>query len=70
MEHSCKCCDLIFSLVQLLFAFVSIRIAKFSFSEKAVLATQSSMCLCCQAEEPTINPPMSFYLAVYSNNIQ
>ena len=42
MEHSCKCCDLIFSLVQLLFAFVSIRIAKFSFSEKAVLATQSS----------------------------
>ena len=45
MEHSCKCCDLIFSLVQLLFAFVSIRIAKFSFSEKAVLATQSSMCL-------------------------
>ena len=45
MEHSCKCCDLIFSLVQLLFAFVSIRIAKFSFSEKAVLGTQSSMCL-------------------------
>ena len=45
MEHSCKCCDLILSLVQLLFSFVSIRIAKFSFSEKAVLATQSSMCL-------------------------
>ena len=45
MEHSCKCCDLIFSLVQLLFAFVSTRIAKFSFSEKAVLATQSFMCL-------------------------
>ena len=45
MEHSCKCCDLILSLVQLLFAFVSIRIAKFSFSEKAVLATKSSMCL-------------------------
>ena len=42
MEHSCKCCDLISSLVQLLFSFVSIRIAKFSFSEKAVLATQSS----------------------------
>ena len=45
MEHSSKCCDLILSLVQLLFSFVSIRIAKFSFSEKAVLATQSSMCL-------------------------
>ena len=45
MEHSCKCCDLILSLVQFLFSFVSIRIAKFSFSEKAVLATQSSMCL-------------------------
>ena len=45
MEHSCKCCDLILSLVQLLFFFVSIRIAKFSFPEKAVLATQSSMCL-------------------------
>ena len=45
MEHSCKCCDLILSLAQLLFSFVSIRIAKFSFSEKAVLATQSSMCL-------------------------
>ena len=45
MEHSCKCCDLILSLVQLLFSFVSIRITKFSFSEKAVLATQSSMCL-------------------------
>ena len=45
MEHSCKCSDLILSLVQLLFTFVSIRIAKFSFSEKAVLATQSSMCL-------------------------
>ena len=45
MEHSCKCCDLILSLVQLLFSFVSIRIAKFSFPEKAVLATQSSMCL-------------------------
>ena len=29
MEHSCKCCDLILSLVQLLFSFVSIRIAKF-----------------------------------------
>ena len=42
MEHSCKCCDLILSLVQLLFSFVSIRIAKFSFPEKAVLATQSS----------------------------
>ena len=45
MEHSCKCCDLILSLVQLLFSFVSIRITKFSFPEKAVLATQSSMCL-------------------------
>ena len=45
MEHLCKCCDLILSFVQLLFAFVSIRIAKFSFSEKAVLATKSSMCL-------------------------
>ena len=45
MEHSCKCCDLILTLVQLLVSFVSIRIAKFSFSEKAVLATQSSMCL-------------------------
>ena len=44
LEHSCKCCDLISSLVQFLFSFVSIRIAKFSFSEKAVLATQSSMC--------------------------
>ena len=47
MEHSCKCWDLILSLVQLLFSFVSIRIAKFSFSEKSVLATHesSSMCL-------------------------
>ena len=45
MKHSCKCCDLILSLVQLLFSFVSIRIAKFSFSKKAVLATRSSMCL-------------------------
>ena len=45
MEHSCKCCDLILSLVQFLFSFVSIRIAKFSFSEKAVLTTQPSMCL-------------------------
>ena len=42
-EHSCKCCDLILSLVQLLFSFVSI-LPNF-FSEKAVLATQSSMCL-------------------------
>ena len=45
IEHSCNCCDLIFSLVQLLFALVSIRIAKFSFSETAVLATHSPMCL-------------------------
>ena len=44
MEHSCKCCDLILSLVQFLFSFVSITIAK-SFSKKAVLATQFSMCL-------------------------
>ena len=45
MEHSCKCCDLILSLVQLLFSFVSIRITKFFFPEEAVLATQSSTCL-------------------------
>ena len=45
MEHSCKCCGLILSLFQFLFSFVSIRIAKFSFSEKAVSTTQSSMCL-------------------------
>ena len=43
MEHSCKCYDLSLSLVQLLFSFVSITIAKFSFPKKAVLATQSSM---------------------------
>ena len=32
-------------MVQFLFSFVSIRTAKFSFAEKAVLVTQSSMCL-------------------------
>jgi len=45
MEHSCKRCDLTLPLVQFLFSFVSIRIANFLFYEKAVLATQSSMCL-------------------------
>jgi len=45
MEHSCKCCGTILSLVQFLFSFVNNGIAKFPLAEKAVLVTQSFMCL-------------------------
>jgi len=45
MEYLCKRCGSILSLVQFLYSFVIIRISKFSLSEKAVLVTQSSMCL-------------------------
>ena len=45
MEHLLKCCETILSLVQFLFSFVNNRIAKFSLAKKAVLVTQSFMCL-------------------------
>ena len=45
MKHSRKCCQTILSLVQFLFSFVNNRIAKFSLAKKAVLVTQSFMCL-------------------------
>ena len=45
MEHSCKYCPTILSLVQFLFSFVNNRFFKFSLAKKAVLVTQSFMCL-------------------------
>ena len=45
MEHSSKYCQKILSLVQFLFSFVNNRILKFSLAKKAVLVTQSFMCL-------------------------
>ena len=45
MEHSCKCCAPILSLVQFLFSFVNNEIAKIFLAIKAVLVTQSFTCL-------------------------